>query len=67
MDRDDIPSVTEIKPFAIPVSFELHPCNILAGPIHHPMEQLLYKFHLYISNDIDFIQRFVTYPYITNS
>ena len=27
------------------------------------MEQLLYKFHLYISNDIDFIQFFVTYPY----
>ena len=35
-----------------------------SGPVYHPMEQLMYKFHLYISDNIDFIQLFVTYPYL---
>ena len=33
-----------------------------SGPVHHPMEQLMYKFHFYISNIIAFIPPFVTYP-----
>ena len=33
-----------------------------SGPVHHPMEQLMYKFHFYISNGIAFIPPFVTYP-----
>ena len=35
-----------------------------SGPVYHPIEQLKYKFYVYISNDIDFIQLFVTYPYL---
>ena len=33
-----------------------------SGPVHHLMEQLMYKFHFYISNGIAFIPPFVTYP-----
>ena len=33
-----------------------------SGPVHHPMEQLVYKFHFHISNGIAFISPFVTYP-----
>ena len=38
-----------------------------SGPVHHFMEQLMYKFHVYISNGIDFIQPFVTYPYLLHT
>ena len=27
----------------------------MLGPVYHPMEQLIYKFYVYIANDIDFI------------
>ena len=33
-----------------------------SGPVYHLMEQLMYKFHFYISNGIAFIPPFVTYP-----
>ena len=33
-------------------------------PVNHPMEQLICRFYVYISNDIDFIQLFVTYPHL---
>ena len=35
-----------------------------SGPVYHPMEQLIYKYYVYISTDIDCIQLFVTYPYL---
>ena len=35
-----------------------------SGPVNHPMEQLIYKFYVYFSNDIDFNQLFVTYPHL---
>ena len=35
-----------------------------SGPVYHPMEQLMYKFYVYISNDIYFISFFVTYAYL---
>ena len=38
-----------------------------SGPVHHPMEQLMYKFHVYISNGIAFIPPFVTYPYLLHT
>ena len=40
-----------------------------SGPVYHPVEQitLAYKFHVYISNGIDFILPFVTYPYLLHS
>ena len=37
-------------------------CLNFSGNVHHPKEQLMYKFHFYISNGIDFIPPFVTYP-----
>ena len=38
-----------------------------SGPVYHPMEQLTYKFHVYISNGINFIPPFVTYPYFLHT
>ena len=35
-----------------------------SGHVHRLLEQLMYKIHVYISNDIYFIQLFVTYPYL---
>ena len=39
----------------------------ISGPVHHPMEQLMFKFHVNISNGIDFILPFVTYPYLLHT
>jgi len=33
-----------------------------SGPLQHSMEQLTYTFYIYISNGIDVIPHFVTYP-----
>ena len=38
-----------------------------SGPVYHPMEQIIYTFHVYISNGIDFILPFVTYPYLLHT
>ena len=33
-------------------------------PLYYPMEQLMHQYHVHISNDIDFIKLFLTYPYL---
>ena len=38
-----------------------------SGPVYHPMEQLMYKYYVYILTDIDCIQLFVTYPYLVKT
>ena len=38
-----------------------------SGSVYHPMEQRMYKFHVYISNGIDFIPPFLTYPYLLHT
>ena len=50
------------KLYAIPRYIELH--LEIYRLVHLLMEQLWYKLHIHISNGMDFIQYFVTYPYL---
>ena len=36
-------------------------------PVHHPMEQPIYKYYVYILNDIDCIQLFFQHQYVYSS
>ena len=54
-----------INIFAIPINQAIF--LKFTGSVHHPMEQLMYKCHVYTSNGIDFIPPFVTYPYLLHT
>ena len=45
----------QVRPNILPFSYKSSYILEIFRLVYHPMEQLMHKFHLYTSNDIDFI------------